>query len=115
LYFYDSQVVEIAKGLQPSPRGELEITDINRIYLRRNELRVEQLSRGFAWFDTGTKDSLLDACNFVAAVEKRQGQKIACLEEIAWINRFIDDEQLRTLASSYANDYGQYLKSLTRF
>lgn len=114
LYFYDAQVVQIAKGLRPSRRGELEITDINRTYLERNELRVEQLSRGFSWFDTGTKDSLLDACNFVAAVEKRQGLKIACLEEIAWICGFIDDQQLRTLASTYTNDYGQYLLSLMR-
>ncbi|MFY7875567.1 MAG: glucose-1-phosphate thymidylyltransferase RfbA, partial [Pirellula sp.] len=114
LYFYDAQVVQIAKGLRPSRRGELEITDINRTYLERNELRVEQLSRGFSWFDTGTKDSLLDACNFVAAVEKRQGLKIACLEEIAWICSFIDDEQLKTLASTYTNDYGQYLLSLMR-
>jgi glucose-1-phosphate thymidylyltransferase len=113
LYFYDNRVVEIAANLKPSPRGELEITDVNRVYLERGELHVETFSRGFAWLDTGTKDSLLDACNFVAAVEKRQGLKIACLEEIAFKLGFIDESQLALLAKSYRNDYGNYISSLT--
>ena len=112
LYFYDNKVVEIAANLKPSPRGELEITDVNRVYLERGELHVETFSRGFAWLDTGTKDSLLDACNFVAAVEKRQGLKIACLEEIAFKLGFIDKAQLVLLAKSYRNDYGDYISSL---
>lgn len=109
LYFYDNSVLEIAANLKPSPRGELEITDVNREYLRRGELSVELFSRGFAWLDTGTKDSLLDACNFVAAIEKRQGLKIACLEEIAYLNRFIDAQQLTHLANQYTNEFRQYL------
>jgi glucose-1-phosphate thymidylyltransferase len=110
LYFYDNQVVEIAADLKPSLRGELEITDVNRHYLERGTLSVEIFSRGFAWLDTGTKDSLLDACNFVAAVEKRQGLKIACLEEIAFLQGYIDQSQLESLAGQYPNDYGQYLR-----
>jgi glucose-1-phosphate thymidylyltransferase len=110
LYFYDNDVVEIASKLKPSPRGELEITDVNRTYLERGSLNVEVFSRGFAWLDTGTKDSLLDACNFVAAVEKRQGLKIGCLEEIAHIQGFIDDNQLASLADTFKNDYGDYLR-----
>ncbi|ELP34387.1 Glucose-1-phosphate thymidylyltransferase, long form [Rhodopirellula baltica SWK14] len=110
LYFYDNDVVEIAANLKPSPRGELEITAVNDAYLKRGDLHVGLFSRGFAWLDTGTKDSLLDACNFVAAVEKRQGLKIACLEEIAYEQGFIDAAQLKTLAQSYRNDYGEYLE-----
>lgn len=113
LYFYDNEVIDIAGALAPSPRGELEITDINRHYLERGRLNVEVFSRGFAWLDTGTKDSLLDACNFVAAVEKRQGLKIACLEEIAYGSGFITREQLRTLANEYRNDYADYLHKLS--
>ncbi|GAA4455915.1 glucose-1-phosphate thymidylyltransferase RfbA [Novipirellula rosea] len=113
LYFYDNDVLEIAANLKPSPRGELEITAVNEAYLRRGDLHAEVFSRGFAWLDTGTKDSLLDACNFVAAVEKRQGLKIACLEEIAFEQQFINDAQLRTLAESYRNDYGDYLTSIS--
>ena len=112
LYFYDNDVIDIAAQLQPSARGELEITDINRTYLERGELAVELFSRGFAWLDTGTKDSLLDASNFVAAIEKRQGLKIACLEEIAYLNHFIDADQLRHLANQYTNEYRPYLENL---
>ncbi len=112
LYFYDNSVVDIAANLNPSPRGELEITDVNRIYLERHQLSVELFSRGFAWLDTGTNESLIDACNFVAAVEKRQGLKIACPEEIAYIQNFIDAQQLKILSNTYKNDYGTYLKSL---
>ncbi len=112
LYFYDNQVIGIAADLKPSPRGELEITDVNRIYLQRGELTVEVFSRGFAWLDTGTKDSLLDACNFVAAVEKRQGLKIACVEEIAFLQGFIDRNRLRSLAAELNNEYGHYLRHL---
>jgi glucose-1-phosphate thymidylyltransferase len=113
LYFYDNDVLDIAADLKPSARGELEITDINRAYLDRGDLNVEVFSRGFAWLDTGTKDSLLDACNFVAAVEKRQGLKIACPEEIAYTQGFIDVSELKQLAANYNNDYGQYLERLT--
>ncbi|WP_153559345.1 glucose-1-phosphate thymidylyltransferase RfbA [Roseimaritima sediminicola] len=112
LYFYDNDVVEIAKNLKPSPRGELEITDVNRAYMERGDLSVELFSRGFAWLDTGTKDSLLDACNFVAAVEKRQGLKIACLEEIAYEQGLINKQELKTQATLYNNDYGQYLSKV---
>ncbi len=112
LYFYDNDVIQIAADLKPSARNELEITDINRVYLARGDLHVEVFSRGFAWLDTGTKDSLLDACNFVAAVEKRQGLKIACLEEIAYVQNFITTEHLIKLAKSYQNDYGTYLEQL---
>jgi glucose-1-phosphate thymidylyltransferase len=112
LYFYDNQVLDIAAQLKPSARGEYEISDVNQEYLSREQLSVELFSRGFAWLDTGTKDSMLDACNFVAAVEKRQGLKIACLEEIAYINGFIDREELESLAFSDKSDYGAYLKRL---
>ena len=112
LYFYDNRVVEIAQNLKPSPRGELEITDVNKAYLESGELSVELFSRGFAWLDTGTRDSLLDACNFVAAIEKRQGLKIACPEEIAYAMQFIDRTQLNDLAAAMNNDYGEYLASL---
>jgi glucose-1-phosphate thymidylyltransferase len=115
LYFYDNRVVEIAANLQPSPRGELEITDINRIYLEWDCLNVIRFSRGFAWLDTGTKDSLLDACNFVAAIEKRQGLKIACPEEIAFQQGFITAAHLIDLAARYKNEYGDYLRSIPRF
>lgn len=109
LYFYDNDVVEISRNLKPSPRGELEITDVNREYLRQGRLRVETLSRGFAWLDTGTHDSLLDAGNFVAAIEKRMGLKISCPEEIAYVRQFIDRTQLMSLAERYRNEYGEYL------
>lgn len=112
LYFYDNRVLEIAANLKPSARGELEITDVNQTYLDQGELCVELFSRGFAWLDTGTKDALLDACNFVAAVEKRQGLKIACLEEIAYQAGFFDVEKLRSLAKSSNGDYAKYVRSL---
>jgi glucose-1-phosphate thymidylyltransferase len=113
LYFYDNSVLDIARDLKPSPRGELEITDVNKVFLERKRLNVELLSRGFAWLDTGTRDSLLDACNFVSAIEKRQGLKISCPEEIAYAMKFIDQEQLTRLAASMKNEYGDYLRSVT--
>ena len=110
LYFYDPSVVELAKNLQPSPRGELEITDLNRLYLEQGQLNVEIMGRGYAWLDTGTHDSLLDAGQFIATLERRQGLKIACPEEIAWRQRWIDAAQLQQLAQPLAkNGYGQYL------
>jgi len=113
LYFYDADVVDIAANLRPSARGELEITDINRTYLERGTLSVEVMGRGFAWLDTGTPDSMLDASEFVATVERRQGMKIACPEEIAWRMGFIDDAGLQRAASYFAkSDYGAYLGSL---
>ena len=112
LYFYDNQVVDIAANLKPSPRGELEITDVNRVYLERGELNVLQFSRGFAWLDAGTHESLLESGEFVAAVEKRQGLKISCPEEIAFRKGFISAEQLLTLSGQFAGDYANYLREL---
>lgn len=113
LYFYDSDVVDLAKSLRPSARGELEITDLNRLYLERGALRVEIMGRGYAWLDTGTHDSLLDAGQFIATVERRQGQKIACPEEIAWRQGWIDTSQLLALAVALeSSGYGRYLRSL---
>ena len=113
LYYYDADVVSMARALKPSPRGELEITDLNRLYLEAGILNVEVLGRGFAWLDTGTHDSLLDAGQFVATIEKRQGLKIACPEEIAWRNGWIDDEALLRLAAPLAaSGYGRYLQDL---
>jgi glucose-1-phosphate thymidylyltransferase len=112
LYFYDQQVVEIASNLQPSPRGELEITDVNRIYLSRGELFVQPFTRGFAWLDTGTHESLLQAGQFVQTIEARQGFKIACIEEIAYRKGFITAEQLEQLGKSIKSEYGRYLLDL---
>jgi glucose-1-phosphate thymidylyltransferase len=112
LYFYDNQVVEIASGLKPSDRGELEISDVNLSYLERRQLHVERLGRGFAWLDTGTETSLLQAANFVQTVEERQGLKIACIEEIAFYKGYIQADQLRRLAGEYNNSYSHYLLSL---
>lgn len=112
LYFYDNQVLDIAAALKPSARGELEITDVNLEYLRRGQLIVERLSRGFAWLDTGTPESLMQAASFVQTIEQRQGLKIACLEEIAWEMGFISADQLRQLADRMPNDYGQYLRGI---
>jgi glucose-1-phosphate thymidylyltransferase len=112
LYFYDNQVLEIAAGLTPSARGELEITDINREYLKRGQLSVEHLGRGFAWLDMGTGESLLRAANFVATIESRQGLKVGCVEEIAFRSGFISADQLEAIAAGMPNEYGQYLRDL---
>jgi glucose-1-phosphate thymidylyltransferase len=115
LYFYDEQVVDIAANLKPSPRGELEITDVNRIYLEANQLNVELMGRGMAWLDTGTHDSLLEAGQFIATLEKRQGLKVACPEEIAWRQGWIDDARFEALAQPLAKSgYGAYLLGLLR-
>ncbi|MCW5965274.1 MAG: glucose-1-phosphate thymidylyltransferase RfbA [Bryobacterales bacterium] len=110
LYFYDQRITDIAASIRPSARGELEITDVNNVYLQQRELRVEVLGRGMAWLDTGTHDSLLQATNFVQSIEERQGMKIGCLEEIAWQLGYIDIEQLTRIGRNLGkNDYGQYL------
>ena len=115
LYFYDQQVVELAKSLKPSPRGELEITDINRLYMEQGQLDVEIMGRGYAWLDTGTHESLLDAGQFIATIEQRQGLKVACPEEIAYRQKWIDANQLEKLAQPLAkNGYGQYLQRLLK-
>ena len=114
LYFYDNQVLDIARELKPSKRGEYEITDVNREYLRRGQLRCEVFSRGMAWLDTGTHDSLLQAANFIEVVERRQGLKIACLEEVAYRMGFITVSQLERLAFSFKNEYGQYLLAIVK-
>ena len=113
LYFYPNSVVGIARNLKPSARGEYEITDVNREYLRRGELKVKIMSRGFAWLDTGTHQSLADATNFVRAIIDRQGLQMSCLEEIAWSRGWISDEQLKVLAAGYGkSSYGEYLRNL---
>jgi glucose-1-phosphate thymidylyltransferase len=112
LYFYDNEVINIAKLIKPSTRGELEITDLNNVYLQRGELQVELMGRGFSWLDTGTPSSLSEASQFVNTIEKRQGLKIACLEEIAWRQHWISDDQLKKISKSQPNSYGQYLSSI---
>jgi glucose-1-phosphate thymidylyltransferase len=115
LYFYDARVCDYAAALKPSPRGELEITDLNRCYLDEDSLHLEQLGRGFAWLDTGTHDSLMEAGNYIETIENRQGLKVCCPEEIAHFNGWIDDEQLLRLAEPLAKTgYGQYLQNLVR-
>jgi glucose-1-phosphate thymidylyltransferase len=115
LYFYPNSVVEIAKGIKPSARGELEITTVNQQYLLQNKLKTEIMGRGYAWLDTGTEDSLLEASNFIQTIEKRQGLKVACIEEIAYEKGYISKEQLLVLAEEYKNnDYGSYLLKLVK-
>ncbi|WP_454781349.1 glucose-1-phosphate thymidylyltransferase RfbA [Legionella sp. WA2022007384] len=115
LYFYDNNVIQVAHDVRPSLRGELEITSINQTYLERNMLNVELLGRGFAWLDTGTHDSLLEAASFVETIEKRQGFKVACLEEIAWRNGWLNDQEISKAAFALSkNSYGEYLFSLLR-
>lgn len=115
LYFYDNEAVDVVRSLRPSARGELEITDLNRFYLERGKLSVETLGRGYAWLDAGTEQSLLDAANYVAVIERRQGLRIACLEEIAWRRGWICDDRLRELGERMsASGYGQYLLELAR-
>jgi glucose-1-phosphate thymidylyltransferase len=113
LYFYDNQVIDIAANLKPSPRGELEITDVNRIYLNQQQLNVEIMGRGYAWLDTGTHESLIEASNFIETIETRQGLKVSCPEEIAFRSGWIDAAQVEKLAAPLAkNVYGQYLIQL---
>ena len=115
LYFYPNNVVEIAKNIQPSARGELEITTVNQTYLQQNNLKLNKMGRGYAWLDTGTQDSLLEASNFIQTIEKRQGLKVACIEEIAFEKGYISKEQLLKIAEEYrGNDYGTYLQRLVK-
>ncbi len=115
LYFYDNSVVEIAKNMQPSARGEYEITDVNKVYLQNGSLQVGIMNRGTAWLDTGTFDSFADACEFVRVIEKRQGQKVGCIEEVAFRMGYIDEAQLQVLGEKYAKSgYGEYLKRLKK-
>ena len=110
LYFYDNEVIQIAKSVKPSARGEIEITSVNNAYLAMGKLRVEKLGRGMAWLDTGTYDGLLEASNFIATIQKRQGMYVSCIKEIAYLQKWISKTQLLNLSSSYNNEYGDYLK-----
>ena len=112
LYFYPNDVIEIAKGIKPSKRGELEISSINEEFMRRNQLSVEIMGRGYAWLDTGTHESMMNASNFIKTIEERQGFKIGCIEEIAYLNNLIGDQQVLQLAEIYKNEYGEYLRNL---
>ena len=112
LYFYDNQVVKIARNLKPSPRGELEITDVNKVYLRKKSLKVKLMGRGYAWLDTGTHDALIEASMFIKTVEDRQGLKVGCIEEIAYRKGYINKKQLQSLARRTSLDYGNYLKRI---
>ena len=115
LYFYDNSVLDIAAAIEPSPRGEYEITDVNRVYLERGMLNVERLGRGYAWLDTGTHDSLIEASEFVRTVQKRQGIQVACLEEVAFNKKFINADQLKALIKPFEkSDYGKYIEKLLR-
>jgi len=114
LYFYDNQVIQLAKSVEPSVRGEIEITDINKLYLEKEQLKVKLLGRGFAWLDTGTFDSLLEAGQFVETIERRQGFKIACLEEISYHNQWISKKDILKIAANFKNDFGDYLKGLIK-
>jgi glucose-1-phosphate thymidylyltransferase len=111
-YYYPNDVIEIAKNVQPSSRGELEITSVNQAYLNQSRLRVELMGRGYAWLDTGTQEAMNNASNFIKTIEDRQGLKVACLEEIAFNQGFIDQSGLEELAETYTNEYGEYLKEL---
>ncbi len=115
LYFYDKDIVEVAKSIKPSARGELEITDVNKVYLERKKLRVEKMRRGYAWLDTGTHESLMQAASFVQTIQARQGLKVSCIEEIAYRMGYIDEEQVLRLAEPLAkNEYGQYLQRMVQ-
>ena len=114
LYFYDNKVIDIAKSISPSARGELEITDVNKVYLKKGELNVNLLGRGYAWLDTGTYSSLIDASNFIKTIEERQGLKIGCVEEICFREGFITEEKLRSLAEDINTSYGEYLINLLK-
>jgi glucose-1-phosphate thymidylyltransferase len=113
LYFYDNEIVKTAKAIRPSPRGELEITDVNKMYLKRGTLKVKLLDRGYAWLDTGTYNSLIEASMFIKTIEDRQGLKIGCIEEVAYRMGYITKKQLLTLAKSFNTSYGEYLKDIT--
>lgn len=112
LYFYPNEVVEIAKNVKPSKRGELEITSVNKAFMKKKKLSVEVMGRGYAWLDTGTQDSMIDASNFIKTIEERQGLKVGCIEEIAYLNGFIDQNQIFKISESYKNEYGNYLKTI---
>ena len=114
LYFYPNEVVEIAKYIKPSKRGELEITSVNEVFMKKKKLSVELMGRGYAWLDTGTQDSMINASNFIKTIEDRQGLKVGCIEEIAYLNHFIDDVQILKISKKYKNEYGNYLKSIIK-
>lgn len=114
LYFYPNEVVEVAKYIKPSKRGELEITSVNEVFMKKKKLSVELMGRGYAWLDTGTQDSMINASNFIKTIEDRQGLKVGCIEEIAYLNHLIDDAQILKISKKYKNEYGNYLKSIIK-